>query len=113
MWLMLNGMELIMWLGSILPKDSLTLLFIGIAILLFWIRKKYRFAYAMVEIFLGITAMGNTALHIPDVITAESRNHFALQVAAGIYIFIRGLDNAAQSVLWKQFWSSLGKTPET
>jgi hypothetical protein len=84
---------------GVLPNEVFALLlFIG-AIALFAIRKFLRASFGLVEILIGVDALWNVPNTAPLVIDATTRTQFLIQVAAGIYFIIRGLDNVDQSAI--------------
>ncbi len=83
-------------IGAFPSEVFALLLFIG-ALALFAIRKFLRPSFGLIEIMLGMDALWNVPDTAPMVIDAATRAQFVVQVAAGIYFIVRGLDNLDQA----------------
>jgi hypothetical protein len=64
---------------------------------LFAIRKFMKASFGLVELAVGVDALWNVPDTAPLVIDGITRTQFLLQIAAGLYLIIRGLDNIDQS----------------
>jgi len=100
------------WMGRNFGEDTLIILILGTCYILYLIRHFYRLAYGTVEMLIGLIAifgaMGRARQVADDPAT---RTLLLVQLAAGMYIIIRGFDNFAQSapfaggfVAFRQLW---------
>ncbi len=65
-----------------------------IGVLLYWLRSSARVSYGVVEILFGVVAISFSA----TTMTLETYQTGLLQIAAGVYIVVRGLDNLKQGL---------------
>jgi hypothetical protein len=109
--LALAGLNLA-WMGRNFGEGTLIVLILGACYLLYLIRHFFRVAYGTVEMLIGLAAifgaMGR-ARQIAD--DPATRTLLLVQLAAGMYIIIRGFDNFAQSapfaggfVAFRELW---------
>jgi len=73
------------------------------AVLFYW-RQHYRLQYGVFEVLIGVAAAWYAAVHSPSGILFER----ALQLSAGLYIVVRGLDNVDKAIDQTRFarrWS--------
>ena len=86
------------WIGRNFGENTLIILILGACYILYLIRHFFRLAYGTVEILIGLIAifgaMGK-ARQLGD--DQSARTLLLVQLAAGMYIIIRGFDNFAQS----------------
>jgi hypothetical protein len=68
------------------------------AVLLYWVRTNYRFAYALLEMALGVLVVWGALSHADD----EPIRALAT-LAGGVYFLVRGVDNA--SIGWDELKS--------
>jgi hypothetical protein len=87
-------------IASFLPIPLLWLLFALLAAGVYLARLRARPMYAIWEIYVGAFALGTAALRAPmtDSYNVEQRNLFFISLVGGIFLVVRGLDNAKQSV---------------
>jgi hypothetical protein len=84
-----------------IDTTPLTILTIAAAYVLYAIRKLRPLAYGITELLIGALVILLATLQAPEVFKDEAAVWaLAVQLAAGIYIVIRGLDNMARSPLW-------------
>ena len=60
------------------------------------VRQQFRLAYSVVELMAGVLTIFYAIKGAPAVVPDEATERLMLLLLAGIYIFIRGLDNVAQ-----------------
>jgi hypothetical protein len=86
------------WIGRNIGENTLIILILGACYILYLIRHFFRLCYGTVEILIGLIAifgaMGR-ARQVGD--DPSARTLLLVQLAAGMYIIIRGFDNFAQS----------------
>jgi len=82
---------------GVFPNEVFAFFLMAAALILFAIRKFMRPSFGLVEIAIGIDALWNVPDTAPVVIDGITRTQFLLQIAAGIYLIVRGLDNLDQS----------------
>src|SRR6516164_8922799 len=85
--------------NSLVPLVFLLAILVGWP--LFVVRQQFRLAYSVVELMAGVLTIFCAIKGAPAVVPDEATERLMLLVLAGIYIFIRGLDNVAQSRLFK------------
>ncbi len=92
--------------GQTFPVWGLTVGAAVVGFLLFWFRSRYRLSYGIVEGLFGLF----TAARLANPATYDST--FFLQLVAGLYIIVRGLDNTEKGIegtkfepKWKRFFS--------
>jgi hypothetical protein len=86
------------WIATNITRTKLILLVILLCYALFWIRHFFRLGYATVEIVIGLFVIFGTMDKAPEVVDDPATSNLLLvQLAAGIYIIIRGFDNFAQA----------------
>jgi hypothetical protein len=78
------------WIWSHVGEHTLIALTIFVAILLYAVRETFRIAYGFLEILVGLFAIFGTMSRAND---AMISNQSYVQIAAGIYIIVRGIDN--------------------
>lgn len=93
-------------LGQTLPVWGLTASAALLGIALFWFRSRYRLSYGVIEVLFGLF----TASRLANPSTFDFT--FILQLAAGLYIIVRGLDNIEKGIEgtkieppWKRIFS--------
>lgn len=93
-------------LGQTFPVWGLTVSTAFLGIFLFWFRSRYRLSYGIVEALFGFFA----AARLANPSTYDST--FFLQLVAGLYIIVRGLDNIEKGIQgtkvepkWKRFFN--------
>lgn len=87
---------------GVFPNEVFASMLLTGAIALFAIRKFMRLSFGLVEIAIGLDALWNVPDSAPLVIDGITRTQFLLQIAAGIYLIVRGLDNVDQSGLFRR-----------
>jgi len=76
--------------------------------MLYRIRRFFRLAYGSVEVVVGALAIYGAMGRAPELVSDPTTfNLLPVQLAAGIYIVIRGFDNWAQSAPFAELGSSL------
>jgi len=82
---------------GIFPNQILASLLVLAAVALFAIRKFFRLSFGLIEIMIGIDALWNIPDNAPVVVDSATRTQFLLQIAVGLYLIVRGLDNGDQA----------------
>jgi hypothetical protein len=94
-WIVLFGLLLLAaqhleWLINHFSVGWLATLIVAVSVVLFFVRRGFRLAYAELEITLGIFLVITTIrAETPD----PSIDQRAFKIAAGMYLVIRGIDN--------------------
>ena len=70
-------------------------LILNFGLVIFWLRQRFRVAYAFTEIAVGIVSSVNVAFNIDQY---QVDGTTTLQILGGIYIIIRGLDNLGKGL---------------
>jgi rRNA-processing protein FCF1 len=81
-----------------------------LAVFLYWFRGRYRLMYGSAELFVGFSASARAFW--PRFSYAELNAAGALQVIAGLYVMVRGLDNvgkALEKTRWNDWWRRVFK----
>jgi hypothetical protein len=72
-------------------------------------------AYGTVEIMIGLSAIFGAIERAPHVVEDPATSLLLIQLAAGMYIIVRGIDNCAQAKPWmggvaafRWLWESIG-----
>jgi hypothetical protein len=85
-------------MGRNFGQTTLIILILGVCYSLYLIRHFFRLAYGTVEIVIGLFAIFGAMGRAPQIVDDPATGTLLLvQLAAGMYIFIRGFDNFAQS----------------
>jgi hypothetical protein len=82
---------------GVFSNEVFALFLVTAAVALFAIRKFMKASFGLVELAVGVDALWNVPDTAPLVIDGITRTQFLLQIAAGLYLIIRGLDNIDQS----------------
>jgi hypothetical protein len=85
------------WIATNIGQATLLILILALCFGLYLIRNFFRMAYAIVEISIGLLAIFGAMGRAPEIPDEPTANLLIVQMAAGIYIVIRGFDNLAQS----------------
>jgi hypothetical protein len=86
------------WIAANVPRDELIVLIIAVCYGFYLIRHFFRLSYGLVEILIGLFAIFGAMSRSPQVVNDPTTGNLLLiQVAAGMYVVIRGFDNFAQS----------------
>ncbi len=97
-----NNLELIV---NTINVWATILLIIFLASFIYWFRGRYLLFYALLEIFIGFTT--SVRVFYPDFNYDKLTDISFLQIIAGIYVVIRGLDNLGKSLKktrFNSFW---------
>jgi hypothetical protein len=90
------------WLAVHFGQTTLIILVLAACYALYLIRHVSRLAYGMVEIAIGMFAIFGAMGRAPEVVSDPSTGSLLLvQMAAGMYVVIRGFDNFAQAQPFK------------
>jgi hypothetical protein len=90
------------WIAANIGQTILIILILGACFSLYVIRHFFPVAYGMVEIVIGLFAIFGAMGRAPQVIDDPATGNLLLvQLAAGMYIIIRGFDNFARSQPFK------------
>jgi hypothetical protein len=90
------------WLAQRIGQNTLIILVLGACYILYLIRHVSRFAYGIVEIVIGLFAIFGAIGRAPEVVSDPAiANPLLVQMAAGMYVVIRGFDNFAQAEPFK------------
>jgi hypothetical protein len=84
------------WMRGHLNEYVLILLILLLAFGLYLIRYFFRFAYGIVEIFIGLLSIFGAMARAPQIVDDSTTTLLLVQIAAGIYIIVRGIDNVSQ-----------------
>jgi hypothetical protein len=88
----------IAWIAANVPEIALITLLLAVCYGFYLIRHFSRLAYGTVEILIGFFAIFGAMGRAPQVVDdPATANLLLVQLAAGMYIIIRGFDNYAQS----------------
>jgi hypothetical protein len=79
-------------------RDIIFVMILVVVLGLYATRYFFRLAYAFVEIWIGLFAIAFTMRRAPEFADPQ----ILVQLAAGIYIIIRGIDNFVQAELMKR-----------
>jgi hypothetical protein len=97
------------------PRQVLVYLIIGVCIGFYLIRRSSPLAYGTVEIMIGLSAIFGAIERAPHVVEDPATSLLLIQLAAGMYIIVRGIDNCAQAKPWmggvaafRWLWESIG-----
>jgi hypothetical protein len=86
------------WMAANIGQTMLIILILGACYSLYLIRHFFRLAYGTVEIVIGLFAIFGAMGRAPQVVDDPATGTLLLvQLAAGMYVIIRGFDNFAQS----------------
>jgi hypothetical protein len=103
LWLAAENLK---WIWDHVQHDILSVLLIVVAVGLFVVRERFRVAYGVAEILVGMIAivgvMGRT-----DNVIFVAKGQLLVQIAAGIYIMVRGIDNLLNSKLYAPIWARI------
>jgi hypothetical protein len=90
------------WMASNFNQTTLIILILGACYILYLIRHLFRLAYGTVEILIGLFAIfGAIGRAVQAADDPATGSLLLAQLAAGMYIIIRGFDNFAQSEPFK------------
>jgi ABC-type transport system involved in cytochrome c biogenesis permease subunit len=86
-----------------------------VAVFFYWLRCRHRFAFGCVEIVIAMLVVTFTFAPPVDYLTGDTSYglqyllYEAASLSAGIYIFVRGMDNMAQDLplSWRPIWHRL------
>jgi len=84
------------------------LLLVTLALTLYWFRGRYRLIYGSTECLIGFSAAAR--VFWPRFVYSELKTTDALQIVAGLYVMIRGLDNIGKALAgtrWEKPWRLL------
>ncbi|MBN5028134.1 hypothetical protein JY419_01680 [Stenotrophomonas maltophilia] len=87
-----NASKIISFLEKIAPTIAPPLVALILGVAMFWIRQKWRLAYGIAELLIGIataTAFFTQAIKEP---------YSALPFVAGLYVIVRGMDNIGKGL---------------
>jgi hypothetical protein len=90
------------WIRRNVEATALIILILGVCYSLYMIRHFFRLAYGTVEILIGLFVIFGAMVRAPQ--TADdpaTTTLLMVQLAAGMYIIIRGFDNFAQAEPFK------------
>jgi hypothetical protein len=86
------------WIVVHITETPLIILILATCYGFYLIRHFFRLAYGMVEILIGLVAIFGAMGRAPQVVDDPATDPLLLvQLAAGMYIIIRGFDNFAQA----------------
>jgi hypothetical protein len=86
------------WIATSVPINTSIILILALCYGFYLIRHFLRVAYGTVEILIGFFAIFGAMSRAPQVVDDPATGTLLLvQLAAGMYIIIRGFDNFAQS----------------
>ena len=86
------------WIATNVSRDALIILILASCYGFYLIRHFFRLAYGTVEIVIGLFVIFGAMGRAPEVVDDPATATLLLvQLAAGMYIIIRGFDNFAQS----------------
>ena len=85
------------WLATHIGQPWLMILILALCYSFYLIRNFFRMAYGTVEILIGFVAIYGAMDRAPESANDGTATLLLVQMAAGIYIIIRGFDNWAQS----------------
>jgi len=90
------------WIGRHFGQTTLIILILGACYSLYLMRHFFRLAYGTVEIVIGLFAIFGAMGRAPRTVDDPATTTLLLvQLAAGMYIIIRGFDNFAQAEPFK------------
>jgi hypothetical protein len=90
------------WMARNFDQTTLIILILGACYILYLIRHFFRLAYGTVEILIGLFAIFGAMGRAPQIVDDPATTTLLLvQLAAGMYIIIRGFDNFAQAQPFK------------
>jgi hypothetical protein len=103
----------LVWMTLHIGRIALIILVLAACYILYLIRHVSRLAYGTVEIAIGMFAIFGAMGRSPEVVSdPATANLLLVQMAAGMYVVIRGFDNFAQAQPFKggaaAFRESLG-----
>jgi hypothetical protein len=64
---------------------------------LYTMRRFFRYGYGFLEVLIGFFVIFGTMERAPQIVDEPATDLILVQIAAGIYIIIRGFDNLTQS----------------
>lgn len=85
------------WLATHIGQFTFIILVLALSYGFYLIRSFFRMAYGTVEIVIGMLAIDGAMHRAPEIVEDATASLLLIQMAAGIYIIIRGFDNYAQS----------------
>jgi hypothetical protein len=90
------------WLAGHIGQTMLIVLVLAACYILYLVRHISRLAYGTAEVAIGMFAIFGAMGRAPEVVTDPATGNLLLvQMAAGMYVVIRGFDNFAQSQPFK------------
>jgi hypothetical protein len=90
------------WMAVHIGHTVLIILVLGACYCLYLIRHSFRLAYGTAEMMIGLSAIFGAMGRAPEVVSDPATGTLLLvQLAAGMYIIIRGFDNFAQTEPFK------------
>jgi len=96
--LLISAAQHLAWIAANVPEFALIILLMVLCYGFYLIRHYFRLAYGLVEILIGFFAIFGAMGRSPQVVDDPATGNLLLvQLAAGMYIIIRGFDNFAQS----------------
>jgi hypothetical protein len=84
------------WIRGRINEYVLILIILLFAFGLYLIRYFFRFAYGIVEIFIGLLSISGAMARAPQIVDDSTTTLLLVQTAAGIYIIVRGIDNLSR-----------------
>jgi hypothetical protein len=88
------------WIKTHIDPALLTILTLAVAYFLYGIRKLRPLAYGTTEVLIGVFVVFLASRQVPELFKDEEAVWaVVIQLSAGIYIVIRGLDNMSRSPL--------------
>jgi hypothetical protein len=104
------------WIATHIPQQLLLVLILVVCYGLYLLRSVARLSYGFLEVLIGVFIVFGTMGKAPQVVSDPATARLLLvQLAAGMYIIVRGFDNWAQSepfaggcamlrATWKALW---------
>jgi len=85
------------WISANINRDLLFVLILSVAVGLYAVRHFFRLAYGVAEVIIGVVAIFGTVDRAPQIADDPAMSsQLLVQLAAGLYIIVRGIDNSAQ-----------------
>jgi hypothetical protein len=112
------------WIRENVPRYLLVAAILVLSYGLYTMRRLCRYGYGFLEVVIGFSVIFGTMERAPPIIDDPLTDLILVQIAAGIYIVIRGFDNIAQSefmentsvrATWEQakgIWARIRKTDQ-
>jgi hypothetical protein len=85
------------WIRENVSRYVLVLAILVLCYGLYTMRRLFRYGYGFLEVAIGFSVIFGTMERAPPIVDDPASDLILVQIAAGIYIIIRGFDNLAQS----------------